>query len=484
MRFLPSNALEPGMVLGRDIVSSSHSFMLKKGVELTEEYIIYLREKGYLGAYIVDEFSKDIVVEEPISQDTLMAGIKAVENSDIEGLIGSAQEIVSDISGLEQLSIDMLDLRSFDDYTYHHSVNVAVYAVAVGKYMGLSEKELIQLSQAGICHDLGKQKIPIEIINKPARLTDEEFAEIKKHPKYSYDILYANSEISAIVRQAVICHHENENGTGYPFGKAGNQLPLMAKILHGVDVFDALTSKRPYKDPYSPADAFEYLIGGKNIQFNAEVVDAMRKVIPTYPLGMEVCLSTGEVAVVVEHNVDPLRPSLRIKDTGAFLNLALPENESIFIAASGFLTLDYVGAVENLNEKRLGVNKTRKPNVMLVDDSIISLQQTQAALPKDEYNIIALQSGLAAINYITAKGAPDLVIMDIEMPMLNGIAAASHLRSMGFTDLPIIFLTAKGDMETVLKCKTVKAKEYIIKPVLPTYLRERVALTLDSTIDR
>lgn len=483
MRFLPASALEPGMLLARDIVSNSRTFMLKKGVTLTAEYIKYLQEKGYLGAYIADEISIDICPEEPISAKTLLDGITAVEKGDIEGLLQSAKEIVSDVSGLTQLSIDMLDLRSFDEYTYHHSVNVAVYAVAVGKYMGLTDLELIQLCQAGICHDLGKQRIPLEIINKPGRLTDEEFAEIKKHPKYSYDILYSNQEISAIVRQAVICHHENENGSGYPFGRDGSQLPIMAKILHGVDVYDALTSKRPYKDPYSPSEAFDYLIGGKSILFNDAVVDAMRKVIPTYPIGMEVCLSNGETAVVYEHTSDPLRPAVKLLETGENIVLTLPKYENLFIAASGYMSLDYTSAVENLNEDRLKA-KQRKLEIMLVDDSPLSLHQTGAALNNEEYHIIPLQSGIAAINYIKAKGAPDLIIMDIEMPMLNGIAAVTKIQEMGHKNVPIIFLTAKGDKETVLKCKSVNAKDYIIKPVRPTYLKERVALALDERLDR
>lgn len=483
MRFLPANALNPGMILARDIVSTSQTFMLKRGVTLTPEYIKYIVEKGYLGAYITDEDCADIIPEDPISQKTLFAGIKAVETADMDGLMDSAHEIVSDITAMDHLSIDILDLRSFDDYTYHHSVNVAVYAVAVGKYMGLSDNELIQLSQAGICHDLGKQRIPLDIINKPGRLTDAEFAEIKKHPQYSYDILYANQEMSAIVRQAVICHHENENGSGYPFGRDGSQIPLMAKILHGVDVYDALTSKRPYKDPYSPADAFEYLIGGKNILFNSDVVDAMRKVIPTYPLGMEVLLSTGENAIVTAHSSDPLRPVVKILGLSKIIDLGLPENSNIFIAASGYISLDYAGSVESLNENRQSV-KHKIPDVMIVDDSPISLQQTSAALAQEGYHLIMLQSGVAAINYINAKGAPDLVIMDVEMPIVDGISATASLRSKGFNDLPVIFLTGKGDINTVLRCKSVKAKDYIIKPVLPTYLKTRVALALDEQMDR
>jgi len=143
MRFVNAASLQEGMVLGRDIISSNRSFMLKRGVKLTEEYIQYLNEKGYLGAYISDERFADICPEEVVSQDTILDGIKAVENTDIDSILITAMKIVSEVSACENLSVDICDLRSFDDYTYHHSVNVAVYAVAVGKYMGMTESELV-----------------------------------------------------------------------------------------------------------------------------------------------------------------------------------------------------------------------------------------------------------------------------------------------------------------------------------------------------
>ncbi len=483
MRFIPVKNLEAGMRLGRDIVSPSRNFMLKKGVLLTDEYIGYLDEKGYLGAYINDAETADIELEEPVSEETLINSIIAVEKTDINGLVGSAQHIVAEMAKKKSISIDILDLRSFDDYTYHHSVNVAVYAVVVGRYMGMNEGDLMQLCQAGLCHDLGKQKINVDIINKPGKLSDEELREIKNHPKYSYDILYDNPDISATVRQAVMCHHENENGSGYPNGLDGSQLSIMAKILHAVDVFDALISRRPYKDPYSPADAFEYLIGGKGILFDEAVVEAMRKVIPAYPAATEVMLSTGERAIVVRQTNDPERPIVKIRYSQKYIDLSESANKNIVIVASGIMEMDYSRTVENLNEDR-APKKVRPLDIMLVDDSLMSLQQTTNALNLDCYNVIALQSGLAAINYIKEKGAPDLLIMDIEMPVMNGIQTVSSIRKMGYDDLPVMFLTAKGDKETILKCISVKAKDYIVKPVRPTYLKTRVAIALNASLER
>ena len=483
MRFMVTGALKSGMVLGRDIVSPLHSVILKQGAVLTNENITYLAQKGYLGAYVDNDDTKGIVPEEHISQATLADSVKAVDTVDMKALMASARQIVIDISNMRQLSIDLLDLRSFDEYTYRHSVNVAVYATAVAKYMGMSQDELIQMAQAGICHDLGKTKISADIINKPGRLSDAEFKEIKNHPRYSYDILFANKDISSVVRQAVLCHHENVNGSGYPMGKDGSELSTMAKILHAVDIYDALISKRPYKDPYTPAEAFEYMIGGRGILFDVEVVDAMKEVIPAYPIATDVRLSTGEDAVVVGHTKEPMRPVVRILGKNVDIDLTRNEFKHILITPMSVLQAGRSGKVEKLNEDRSSV-KERKTKIMLVDDSIISLRQTGAALENDEYELIVLQSGMAAINYIKAKGAVDLVIMDIEMPKMNGIATVSAFREMGYTDMPVIFLTSNAFKETVKRCIEVDAKDYIVKPVLPVYLRERVAIALDATLER
>lgn len=483
MNFIPVTKLTTDMVLGRDIICNNGSKILKTGVQLTAEYIDYLTEKGYLGAYIQTPGTDDIEMEDTISQETMLKGIQAVESQDIGKMISIAHQMVSEITNRKNVNVDILDLRSYDDYTYHHSVNVAIFAVAVGEYMGMTEEELIRICEAGLFHDLGKQRISINIINKAGRLSDEEFNEIKNHPKYSYQMLYDEPSVAASVRQAVICHHENENGSGYPNGLEGSQIPLMGKILHAVDVFDALISRRPYKEPYTSMEAFEYMMGGANILFDAKVVEVMKKVIPAYPVATEVRLSIGADAVVVKHTGDPLRPVVKIKDRERVLDLTSDENQGIYIESGGISGAGDSHSVGYLNEDRM-VKKDKAPEIMIVDDSAISLQGTGKHLTSAGYRVIALQSGMACLNYIKQKGVPDLVIMDIEMPKFNGIQTVSSIRNLGYKDLPIIFLTAKTDKETVVKCISVNAKDYIIKPVRPTYLLTRVAIALNESLER
>ncbi|MBO4373490.1 MAG: response regulator [Lachnospiraceae bacterium] len=480
MRFVSVNELEPGMILARKIIDRRVN-MLQKGVVLSAVNIERLKTNGYLGAYITDSISEDIEIEETISDKTMEDGIEAVANADIGSIIEVAKEMVEDISELKRISVDMLDLRSFDDYTYHHSVNVAIYAVAVATKMGLSEEKIQEIAVAALCHDLGKTRIDVAIINKKGRLDDDEFAEIRRHPQYSYDILYDNTMISSAVRQAVICHHENENGSGYPYGKESDEIPLAAKIIHAVDVYDALTSRRSYKEPYSPVDALEYIIGGQNILFDKNVVDVMRTVIPAYPPGMDVILSTGQRAVVCAHTTTAQRPVIRIYETGKEVDLSRdPDYSTVFIAASGML-LQVSTGVEELNENRGKSDKKKK--VLVIDDSGISRGQTKAAL-ENEYDVTALESGIACLNYIKAKGLPDLIIMDIDMPMMDGVTTIEKIHDNESADIKILFLTAIADRDTVIRCRKAGALDYILKPVNPIYLRERVAIALDKNLDR
>lgn len=478
MRFVPAASLIPGMMMARDILcNSSNAAMLKKGVLLTEKAISYIQSMGYLGAYISDALSADVELEEAVSSQVIKKGLEAVEFENVGAIIGVATDVVAEMTSNNTVSVDLFDLRSYDDYTFHHSVNVGVFSVAVGRKMGLPEEDLKLLAIAGICHDLGKTKIPDEIINKPGKLTNEEFEVIKSHPRYSFDILRENPEVPSLVKQAVLYHHENENGTGYPMGKEGNEIPIFAKIIHAVDVYDALTSRRTYKDPFAPADAFEYINNGVGNLFNKEVVAAMNEVIPAYPPGIDVELSNGETALVIGHTTNALRPRVKLLSTGAILNLSDKEYEGLKIVKSGIMPSDYVGEIDMLNEDR-GTKKVTKELIMIIDDDFLIGKMTQDILKKD-YRTVYLNSGMAAINYF-AEGneAPDLIISDVEMPVMNGILTIKSLRKKVDLKTPVIFMTSNSDKETVMKCCAVGAVDFVIKPANPLYLKQRVEIAI------
>lgn len=477
MRFVPVKNLQAGMILGKDIISSRKSLMLKKGMQLSASQIIKLDEQGYMGAYISDTLSDDIEVQETIPQELFYEAIFAVKEENIDTMVDVATNIVYDITTQNEISINLIDLRSADDYTFHHSVNVAVYAVVVGKKLGLQEKELLHLSQAAICHDLGKLHIPDEILNKPGKLTDEEYDIIKNHPKMGFEILHDNDEISSIVRQAVLMHHENENGSGYPLGKEGSEIPFIAKIIHAVDVYDALTSKRAYKDPYQPIEAFEYLKGGKGVLFDESVVDAILEVIPAFPPGIEVVLSNGEQALVMSNTSNTMRPIIKMIEDQRIIDLSDNDDyRDVVIVKSGIMPLDYVSEIETLNENRSGV-QNKKEIILVADENALSRNQMESIL-EAEYTVISFPSGIELLRYLSKKPDASMVFLSYEMQMIDSITVAERVRKLGLKTIPIAFLASSCTREDVLRCRAVGAIDYIMKPLKPVYIQERVAIAL------
>ncbi len=313
MRYIDIEHAEPGMIVGRAIYGDNDNILLAKDSVLTKEYITRLFLRGYQGIYIEDEFSNDVVIEDIIPPELRNRGIEAVKRGDIDEIHNVAQIIVDAIlNGSSNISLEMVDLRTYDDYTFRHSVNVAVISTIIGIYMGYSDEELRELCLAALLHDIGKVMIDPDIINKPSRLTMEEYRIVQNHPSYSCEILEKNGSISLRVREGVLYHHENENGSGYPEQLIGKKIPTYAKIIHVADVYDALISKRPYKKPFALSEAIEYLMGGCNVLFDSDVVDAFLKVVPVYAKGTEVHLTNGECGIVISNTENPLRPVVRM----------------------------------------------------------------------------------------------------------------------------------------------------------------------------
>ncbi len=320
MRYVTIEKVEPGMILAKSVYDEADRVLLGAASIMTTDFIEKLTIRGFQGLYIDDEISKGIDIEETISVELRNRGVKSLRECNIDESLEVAKCIVDQIINSKTLSLDLVDLRTFDDYTFRHSVNVAVLCTVIGMGMSLKQKDLIDLCAAAIFHDLGKLQIPDEILNKPAKLTDEEYKVMKEHPILSYNLLKDRWDISARTKVGVLYHHENEDGSGYPSGLRSPQILLFAKIIHVADVYDALTAKRPYKKPYALSEAAEYLMAGYGSMFDKTVVDAFLKCVPIYPKGMEIVLSDGRKGIIVENTGHILRPVVRLMD-GTQLNL-------------------------------------------------------------------------------------------------------------------------------------------------------------------
>ncbi|SHI75526.1 HD-GYP domain-containing protein [Pseudobutyrivibrio xylanivorans] len=234
---------------------------------------------------------------------------------DVEGLTSGVKELGNKVCEIidnsKELSINLSKLKVCDEYTYKHSVDVGTMAGVLAKALGESSEFVRDITVAGLLHDIGKEKIPNEVLNKPSRLTDDEFIVIKTHPVHGYNILRDTTSITEEIRQGILNHHENVDGTGYPRGLRGSQIGKMAEIISIVDVYDALVTKRSYKDAKTPAQAIEIMFTMSN-KFNKEYFKAFLSIVNIYPNGSTVTLSNGDQAVVLKQNrAYPLRPIIK-----------------------------------------------------------------------------------------------------------------------------------------------------------------------------
>ncbi len=265
-----------------------------------------------------DNSFKEYAVE---TLSNLYANVDDVDTLTI-GATEMGEEVYSIVKSATSLCINLEKLKVSDVYTYKHAVDVGTMAAVLAKVIGESDSFVREVTVSGLLHDIGKEKIPAEIINKPAKLTKEEFEIIKTHPIHGYKLLLGAALISEEVRQGILNHHENVDGTGYPRGLVDDRIGKMAQIISIVDVYDALVTERAYKSAMSPSQAIEIMFTMSN-KFNMDYFRAFLSIINAFPNGTEVLLSTGEIAIVMRQNKSyPLRPVIKLRDSEKIINLA------------------------------------------------------------------------------------------------------------------------------------------------------------------
>ena len=347
MLFIPTELLKPNMVLAKDVnltITDSFSLpLLTKGQTLNNLFIRKIKYHEIIGVYVENEVANDIVPEEVINEKLkakILVDIKKNFNHFkdkrgelnihiVENIAKMAKKLVIDILSKEDIIINLIDLKSYDDYTYRHCLCVAILSITMGITLNLNEHMLMEVAMCALLHDLGKMMIPTEITNKPDLLTPEEYDVMKLHPVIAANQLRKLHIVSDAVIRGIECHHEKFDGTGYPYGLKGNEIPLYSKILAVADVYDALTSTRSYRRACFPNEAIEYVMGCVDTHFDYEILKAFLKNIAAYPIGTFVNLSDGNLAIVVKNlQINPLRPVIRIiyPDGTTSKNIDLSQN--------------------------------------------------------------------------------------------------------------------------------------------------------------
>lgn len=236
---------------------------------------------------------------------------KGITQAAMQNIRNVLNEAIESLKRNENALLIMGKLRTADEYTFVHSVNVAMLSVVIGRRLKLSEAELMDVALAGFFHDIGKMLVPQDILNYPGKLSPEQYQIVKGHAELGCIFLDHCPQMSAVVGKGAIDHHERYDGSGYPAGKKGEAISLVGRILAVADVYDALSSRRCYKTALPPAKALAIIYASKDRDFSPGFVEAFIESMGVYPSGSLVRLSNNYLAVVVEQCANaPLKPKV------------------------------------------------------------------------------------------------------------------------------------------------------------------------------
>lgn len=330
MKLMQIKDCKAGMYLGEDIINNKGVVFLGSGTRLTDKHLSSLVNIGVETVYIAspkrtEELDNDVILFDKQLNFEFKKTIDSFKNVYqnvrmgnqilLEELKENISPLVSRVLTNNNILGNLRMIEVADEYTYKHSINVGMISSMIGKWMGYSQVELMDVALAGMLHDIGKSKIPMDIINKPARLTPEELEIIKTHPRAGYEILSESKEVNFDVLFGVLEHHEWIDGKGYPAGSSGKKIHEFARIVAVADVFDAMTSNRSYKGKISPFKAADIVMEESAAHLDPEIVQLFLSRIAQFYVGNKVQLNTGELGeIVMVNRYNLTRPLVQVNE--------------------------------------------------------------------------------------------------------------------------------------------------------------------------
>jgi HD-GYP domain-containing protein (c-di-GMP phosphodiesterase class II) len=333
MRLVATSRLVDGVRLGKDVRSGvpGQAPLLCAGTEIRPEYREALERHGVRAVYVDDDLSAGIEVPEAVTRRTqeeaeerlgkafdegatALTGGGALPTSTVSDLRKVVTMIAADLASSGEAVLALSDLRSDDEYTLQHSIDVTVLGLLIGRrvfnlfgwvnYRGgrsydRIDERLATLGLGLLLHDVGKLVVPSSVLNKDGPLDADEWEMVRQHPTAGIELLPGDA-ISPLAKSVVRSHHERWDGDGYPEGRAGNRISQFARIASVADVYDAITSVRPYRDARPPHVGYAAIVEGAGAAFDPEVVAAFKKVVAPYPIGTEITLADGRRGIIAK----------------------------------------------------------------------------------------------------------------------------------------------------------------------------------------
>lgn len=308
MRHLPLNEITEEMFLAHSVFGNDGRVLLNKGTKLTSSFLKRLEKMGYTHLYVYEAIDEKWNCTGPLS-DRIRAEamhvlwqslIRVVERKPLnEQQISMVVEgILKEVLQKEDCLFDIIDLKTADNYLYNHSINVCILSILMAKEFNFTREDLKGIALGAFLHDLGKAYIK-SAVRRIQVLSLTDTVQIKQHTNRGFDILRSISGFPAKVANIAYQHHEREDGSGYPLGLLGVDIPLYSKIVGTADSFDAMVSHRVYRESLWNDQALKELEEESPAKYDPAVVAALRRSVALYPVGSGVRLNNGEERVVV-----------------------------------------------------------------------------------------------------------------------------------------------------------------------------------------
>jgi len=267
-------------------------------------------EEGVLWAKQI-EMARSVQREAQIVIRDVLHDVRLGKNIESERVKRVVNNMIDSIFHNQAALISLTRIKDYDEYTFVHSINVCILCLTLGRHLNFTREELEQMGIGALLHDVGKMRIPAEILNKAGRLTEKEFAEIKKHPLYTLELLEKAKEISEASKHVALQHHERYNGRGYPYGLRGEEIGRFGQIAAIIDVYDAITTDRVYKKAIPLHEGIRMIYQGIKEDFSQILVERFIQCVGIYPAGTPVLLDSEEIGIVCAVNQEKLlRPNV------------------------------------------------------------------------------------------------------------------------------------------------------------------------------